>query len=231
MKTFWTIVLSLILTTTTFASGTDTTKNVCIGIVALGKISKKEITSVRQSIAEYYKINVVFLERTNFPKNDIRFFSDTINSSDATNILKPFLTKYSNCDFILGLTSRPISIILDDTLTVHRGLGGSGTAIVSSYLIKKDATSKEEYFRFLTKVALHECGHLFGLGHCFRSGKCFMIGFNYNNKYYNESVRYGRNDIAKLYKTENKLCSYCQNKVDEQIKYLISIKKNNNANR
>lgn len=82
MRILLTLLFSLIIASSVRASKGDTTKNLCIGIVAFGKISKKEIKTISESVAAYYQVKTVYLGKNKFPKNDTAFISDTIISYD-----------------------------------------------------------------------------------------------------------------------------------------------------
>lgn len=195
-----------------------------VGLLPLENISNHDLILIKSTIEEYYKLKVITLSQYNFPKNDSLFLNDTVWSGDCLNLLETLKKNESKNDFLIGVTKRPIKATIYDTVRVNRGMGKNGVAVISTFKIKLDAKNENDYKKYLAKIALHEFGHILGLGHCLKNGKCFMIGVN-DCKNCNDDVKYSIRDIAKLYKTENKLCQSCQNIIDKKIQVLLAQKK------
>jgi predicted Zn-dependent protease len=108
---------------------------------------------------------------------------------------------------------------------VNRGLTNGKSSIISTFKIHKDAGNYRVFKKYLAKVALHECGHFFGLVHCKYSCKCFMIGYNLYCNNCPECVRINDlNDMKKFYDSDNTLCNECKKELNSSIQELIEKK-------
>lgn len=211
----------LIVTSSLYISSQE---KIVIGILPFEGVSKKEILAISKSVENYYNLKVVVLPKYKTPKKSFFNTEDTIKALDYIDFLRTYVISDTNCDFIIGVTSKPIILTSDDTTVVIRGLGQSSISVISTSRIKTDATDKQQYLKYLSKVGLHECGHMFGLEHCLNNGKCFMIGINFCTDC-PDDVKYGLNDIKKLYSTDDRLCPNCQAKLKKRIDLINQLKK------
>ena len=202
----------------------DKTKKIVLGIVPTGNLTEMEINTIKNSIEEYYRFNVKIMDREYLPVEDPEFMKDTLESSYVWYHFHKIRKAHEELTFLCGITDRPFTFNEKHLkrITVTRGLGVDRTMIISTFRIRKESNSETRYKEYLSKVALHETGHLLGLNHCTKSCKCFMIGLNYC-KTCDDCVRItDPDDVSKFYAADNKLCPSCQIYVDQVIPEILN---------
>ena len=159
-------------------------KTTTIGIQPLGNFNPSLIDTIKQTIKDVYGFEVIALEGINIPQEAYtnikspRYRADTL-----IRYLKRI--KPDSIDYILGLTSKEISVTKKDKFGnikqpeyKYKDWGIFGLAfvpgtscIVSTFRLK---SSKSKFIDRFTKVCIHELGHNLGLGHCENHEKCVM---------------------------------------------------------
>jgi len=196
-------------------------KNITIGIIAIGDISNNEIKIVAHSIKAYYKFSIKFIEKTEFLKTDKKYASDSVFAKDGIEFISKIKSERAELNFLIGITDRPIMIVQNGKIKVIRGMTNKENVIISTFKIKKESVNSTKYKQHLSKVALHECGHLLGLVHCTNSCKCFMIGWNTCIDCDECFKITDMDDASKFYNTDNKMCDKCKKAVELKISELL----------
>lgn len=216
------VLLHIILLFNVIVLNSCTNHNrITLGIVPTETTSMDEIKVIKDIIEDYYKFSVIIMDRTKFPENNINFQSDTIAQGFGWYHFYNIKELHPELNFLLGITDIPIEFIVDNKTHVHRGFAQDNTIILSTHKIKEEAKDNIVFKKYLSKVALHEVGHVLGIDHCTESCKCFMIGLNFCTTCDECVIIKDLNDMSKFYNTDNKLCIYCQAKADNKIKEII----------
>ena len=161
-------------------SGKDTSKEIqtkIVGIIPYDGISKFEVAEISKTIENFYKIETQILPSNVLPQQAFvnikspRFRADSIIRIQNRN-------RVDSLDFIMGLTSKDISVTKNDKdgnilkpTWKYNDFGVMGLAyrpgtscIISKFRLKnKDKLLEFERFK---KVVIHEFGHNLGLPHC-----------------------------------------------------------------
>ena len=219
------IFLLVILSPMILCSNCDNNKakKIILGIVPSGNVLDKEIITIKNSIEEYYRFTVKIMDREYLPVEDPEFMKDTLESSYAWYHFHKIREAHKELTFLCGITENPFTFNEKHLkrITVIRGLGVDRTMIISTFRIRKESNNETQYKEYLSKIALHETGHLLGLKHCTESCRCFMIGLNYC-KTCDDCVRItDPDDVSKFYAAENKLCPSCQQLAENEIMEII----------
>jgi len=145
-----------------------------LALQPLGSPSRDEIAVVKSDLERTFSVVVTLLPGQPLPKSAWyeprqRWRADRLLDYLETTTPPTF-------DKVLALTGGDISC----TKGSHEdwGIFGYGAitgrpAVVSTYRLRRGKPSEALFKDRLTKVALHEVGHLFGLGHCPTPG-CLM---------------------------------------------------------
>lgn len=162
-----------------------------VGILPFDDFPERDIDSVKNSLEDYYDLDVVVLEKVPLPEmayTEIRYPRYRPDS------LLEWMSQrdYDTIDIVIGLTTKDISITkyADASRTKIKepewkykdfgifGLGrvGGNVCVVSSNRLS-EKVSKAKYYTRLTRIACHEIGHVLGLHHC-PSKDCLMNDAN-----------------------------------------------------
>jgi len=177
-------------------------KKQLIALQPFGQVSPEVIEAVKTEIENFYGFEVVVLEEREISADTYYAKGDRYNSSVIIRRMKKeYPDKY---DKILAITEYDIYHTKGKSKykgIVGLGLIGGRTAIVSTCrLTLHDVPSERKKLERVSKSAIHELGHTYGLKHCTESTFCIMKSSN----------GYVRN----IDKKEKRFCESCLNKID-----------------
>ena len=173
MKPIYVFVLLLLL----LFSCKKEDPSLVVGIQPYGQFSKAKTDTIAKTIAAFYQIKTIILPSKELYKEAFtEVKSPRYRADKIINIQKK--NKVDSLDFILGLTSRDISVTKKDkwgrvkTPTYKYadwGIMGlaycpGNSCIISTFRIQH--TDPKTHFTRFKKVAVHEFGHNLGLPHC-----------------------------------------------------------------
>lgn len=155
-------------------TGLATAGQQVVAIQPLGKVRDKDIAAVKAGLETLFAVKVLVLPEKPLPesawyKPRQRYKADAL--LDALESGKP-----KNCNRILGLTVRDISVTNDegnDWGIFGLGQLGGSACVVSTFRLRAGKADEEKFSARLVKVVNHEVGHTFGLDHCPQKG-CLM---------------------------------------------------------
>lgn len=151
--------------------------NLLVGIQPYGIFPKNETDTIAKTITDFYQIKTVVLPTKELYKEAFtEVKSPRYRADKMINLQKK--NKVDSLDFVLGLTTKDISITKKDKWGKVKkpsykyadwGIMGlaycpGNSCIVSTFRIQHP-NSKTHFTRF-KKVAVHEFGHNLGLPHC-----------------------------------------------------------------
>lgn len=145
-----------------------------VAIQPLGKVNDSDIAAVKAGLEGLFSITVVILPEKPLPKSAWyrprdRYKADALLESLTHG-------KPADCDRVLGLTTRDISVTNDegnDWGIFGLGQLGGSTCVVSTFRLRAGKADGKKFSDRLVKVVNHELGHTFGLDHCPVNG-CLM---------------------------------------------------------
>lgn len=155
----------------------NSTQKLTVGIQPYGDFPKDKTDTIAKTIADFYQIKTVVLPAKELYKEAFtEVKSPRYRADKMINLQKK--NKVDSLDFVLGLTSKDISVTKKDkwgkikTPTYKYadwGIMGlaycpGNSCIVSTFRIQHP-NLKTHFTRF-KKVAVHEFGHNLGLPHC-----------------------------------------------------------------
>jgi archaemetzincin len=167
------LVVSLFL----FSCQSNETQKLIVGIQPYGIFPEDKTDTIAKTIADFYQIKTIILPAKELYKDAFtEVKSPRYRADKMINLQKKY--KADSLDFILGLTTKDISVTKKDkwgkvkTPTYKYadwGIMGlaycpGNSCIVSSFRIQH-SNPKTHFTRF-KKVAFHEFGHNLGLPHC-----------------------------------------------------------------
>ncbi|WP_298117044.1 archaemetzincin [Flavobacterium sp.] len=148
-----------------------------VGIIPYDEVSKLEVEKISKTIEEFYKIKTQILPSDVLPQQ--AFVNIKLPRYKADSIIRiQNRKKVDSLDFIMGLTTKDISVTKKDKdgnilkpTWKYNDFGIMGLAyrpgtssIISKFRLKNNNKSLElERFK---KVVIHEFGHNLGLPHC-----------------------------------------------------------------
>lgn len=149
-----------------------------ISIYRYEGVEKSKAVELAQSLKEYFPNVVVKEETIPLPP---QYYNKGRNRYKGTGLLND-LARYRKGDAIIGLTDYVIYKANEKSPTYGiMGVSPVGTykCVVST---KIPASGKKHTDSNLTKLALHELGHSFGLGHC-SDQHCYMVDAEHKMKF------------------------------------------------
>lgn len=155
-----------------------------IGIQPFGNISSAYLDTVQYTLHRFYHCDVVLLPAIELPKTAFVHLKSPRYRADS---LIHFLNYIKNdaISRIIGITDWDIStskkdkhgrVLKPENRYMDWGILGLGqtpgtSCVISTFRIKHP--SEDLFLQRLTKVAVHEVGHTFGLSHC-KDTNCTM---------------------------------------------------------
>ncbi len=170
-------VVCLFLLSCTQTNSTADLQSKVVGIIPYDGITKEEVTTLAQTIEDFYHLKTVILPKKELPKSAFvnikspRYRADSIIRIQNRNFP-------DSLDFIMGLTHKDVSVTKKETDGFIKkpewkyadfGVMGLGycpgnSSIISNFRLKSnDKSLQMERFK---KVVIHEFGHNLGLPHC-----------------------------------------------------------------
>ena len=149
--------------------------SITIGIMPLDPVDSELTGILRNEIQFFYKYNTVILAEQDLP---VFAYYELRNRYIADSLLK-FLqqVKPQNITYLIGVTESDICTD-NPPKGSHWGVFGLGsmpgtTCVISTKRVKPTSKSWEHFTLRMTKIALHEIGHNFGIDHC-TNHSCLM---------------------------------------------------------
>ena len=184
-------------------------KTTTIGIQPLGNFDRSLIDTVKQTIINIYGFDVIALKRLDIPEEAYTNIKSPRYRAD-TLIRYLRRIKPDSIDYILGLTSKDISVTKKDKFGnikqpeyKYKDWGIFGLAfvpglscIVSTFRLKSNNSKFIERFK---KICIHELGHNLGLSHCDNYKQCVM--------------RDAAETIKTIDQVDLMLCNKCKNEI------------------
>jgi archaemetzincin len=135
----------------------------------------KMLAYLKDSIEKFYPVEIVIAAKTNFPAS---FYYKPRNRYRADSTIKWLKQiKPDSARSMVGITNEDVSV----NKGTHKDYGVMGlgyrpgnSCVVSTFRLRKTATSQSHYRQRLFKVVVHEMGHNFGLHHC-PEETCIMV--------------------------------------------------------
>ena len=178
-------------------------KHGCIGVLPFGKIPEHVLKEIGLKIESHFFYPIKILSAFPNPEYAHDNIRDQYNAAVILQTLESIRFEY--CDKVIGVLNSDLFIPVF-THVLGEAREGGNCALVSMYrLIKHDEKSSATEKMILTrisKIALHEIGHLFNISHCMNE-KCIM--------HFSSSLQ----DIDKIGPS---FCIYCKSYLDKAIK-------------
>jgi archaemetzincin len=200
--------LLLFVASVLFVACTTNPKDKIVGIQPLGYVTPSTLKHISDSIRKAYNVKVYMLPAHDIPKSAfVNIKTPRYRADKIIKLLKE--NKPDSVDYIVAITASDISVTKTDSFGKIKsprekyedwGVFGYGyvpgpSCIVSTFRLKNP---QGKFVDRITKVAIHELGHNFGLPHC-DSERCVM------------------SDAAETIKTidveSNKLCERCKERL------------------
>lgn len=133
------------------------------------------LSFLKDSIEKFYSVAIVVAAEKNFPLNCYYLPRNRYRADSTIKWLKQI--KPDSATSIVGITNEDVSV----NKGVHKDYGVMGlgykpgnACVVSTFRLRKTATSQKHFRERLFKVVVHEMGHNFGLYHC-PDETCIMV--------------------------------------------------------
>ncbi len=133
----------------------------------LQPFDKSFLSFLKDSIEKFYPVRILIANQKLFPINCYYKPRNRYRADSTIGWLKSI--KPDSVRLIVGITDTDISTTkgtINDYGVMGLGFHPGNACIVSTYRIKKSATSKQNLQQRIFKVVVHEMGHNFGLPHC-----------------------------------------------------------------
>lgn len=133
----------------------------------LQSFDKSVLSFLKDSIEKFYPVHILIADQKSFPANSYYKPRNRYRADSTIDWLRSI--KADTVRLIVGLTDSDISTTkgtINDYGVMGLGFHPGNACIVSTFRIKKSATSKQNLRQRIFKVVVHEMGHNFGLAHC-----------------------------------------------------------------
>ncbi len=149
------------------AAGTTLKKDITVAIQPMDCPDKKLCEIVTGQIALFYGFKAEVLTETKLPECSFykprnRYRADTL----LNYLLRIRPEKY---DYMIGITDKDISCTsepYEDWGVFGLGFMPGKSCVISTFRLKRNMKSEEQFQERVIKVVLHELGHNIGLDHC-----------------------------------------------------------------
>lgn len=135
----------------------------------------KMLVYLKDSIEKFYPVEIIIAEKKNFPSSFYYKLRNRYRADSTIRWLKQI--KPDSARSIVGITNEDVSVNKGQ----HKDYGVMGlgyrpgtSCVVSTFRLRKTATSQKHFRQRLFKVVVHEMGHNFGLSHC-PEETCIMV--------------------------------------------------------
>jgi archaemetzincin len=133
------------------------------------------LSFLKDSIEKFYPVAIEIVDTKNFPPHTYYKPRNRYRADSTIKWLKQM--KPDSARTIVGLTNEDVSV----NKGAHKDYGVMGlgykpgkACVVSTFRLRKTATSQKHFQQRLFKVVVHEMGHNFGLHHC-PDETCIMV--------------------------------------------------------
>ena len=182
-------------------------KKGCIGVVPIGEVPEIALHEIATHIKSHLYLHSVILPPIKHPSYA---YDERRMQYNAATILKELESmSFQNYDKIIGVLNVDLFIPVF-THVLGEAQEGGKYALASIYRLRRDldtsSSSTKQIIERVTKIALHEIGHLYNIAHCMNE-KCLM--------HFSGSLQ----DLDKI--TLN-FCNYCSEYLENTIRRQIS---------
>ncbi|MEJ8841779.1 matrixin family metalloprotease [Lacibacter sp. H375] len=133
------------------------------------------LSFLKDSIEKFYPVKIVISSSKEFPLHTYYKPRNRYRADSTIKWLKHI--KPDSVRSIVGITSEDVSV----NKGAHKDYGVMGlgykpgsSCVISTFRLRKTATSQKHFQQRLFKVVVHEMGHNFGLQHC-SNETCIMV--------------------------------------------------------
>jgi len=149
-------------------------KKGCIGVVPFGEIPEIALRDLVTHIHSCFNLRAVVLPPMPYPP---AAYDERRKQYNAATIIKALESMpFQGCDKIIGVLNMDLFIPIF-TYVMGEAQEGGKYALASMFRLRRGhgrtMPLMEKILQRLSKVALHEIGHLFNVGHCMDE-KCLM---------------------------------------------------------
>ena len=146
----------------------------CIGVVPFGDIPETALQDIKTHIHSCFSLHAVILSPMQYPPSA---YDERRKQYNAATLIKEMASMpFEEYDKVIGVVNMDLFIPIFTHVLGEAEEGGK-FGLASMYRLRKaegrTLPSMEKIIERLTKVALHEIGHLFNVGHCMNA-TCLM---------------------------------------------------------